>query len=430
MKSYHIHTLHNKLRVVTLEMPHLHSAELALYIKAGGRNDPRGREGLSHFLEHIIFRGCETFQSSQELEHAFEAIGGAPNASTDADSTSFYSRIHPDHVESALEILAAMILRPLLKDIHIEKRIITEEAREDVNEKGVEVNTDTVISRMLWPNHPLGMPTVGTLSTIAKIELDDLLSHWKKYYVPNNAVLVVSGNIKEQQIISAATNFFGNWQPRELPKQRIFLNTCNKSTPLRIIHDSDSQVSLQLAFRTFGRKDPRLATLRLIRRLLAGGGSSRLYVKLREELGIIYSVEASIGSYDETGCLAIELSTAPESLLQAIEVTLDELVKISRQPVKNDELNRIKLSYRYDLEYSSDSAFEMGGRFGWGELMGVLRTIEEDFQEISAINSEQIQNVATEVFNPANLKLVAIGPVKRGTRNKTELLIHEFKSKF
>src|ERR1039457_6652696 len=174
-------------------MPHLHSAELALYLKTGARNDPPGSEGLSHFLEHILFRGTEDFASSLEIENAFEAIGGDPNASTDADSTCYYSRIHPDHYHRGMEIFFSMIQRQLLEGIDIEKRIITEEAREDLNEQGEEINADTIASRLLWPRHPLGMPTIGTLESIAGITQADLETHLRTFYVPHNAVVVAAG---------------------------------------------------------------------------------------------------------------------------------------------------------------------------------------------------------------------------------------------
>src|SRR5450631_1026460 len=176
-------------------MPHLHAAELAVYLKVGGRNDPPAKAGLSHFLEHMLFRGTAEFGSSLEIENAFEAIGGAPNASTDAESTCYYSRIHPDHVRRGMEIFASMLLRPTLSGIEIEKRIITEEAREDLNEQGEEINPDTIVSQLLWPRHPLGRPTIGTLESIADITRDDLKSHLQGFYLPCNAVVVISGPV-------------------------------------------------------------------------------------------------------------------------------------------------------------------------------------------------------------------------------------------
>ena len=359
------HTLPNNLRVVCVEMPHLHAAELAVYLKVGGRNDPPAKSGLSHFLEHMLFRGTEDFGSSLEIENAFEAIGGAPNASTDAESTCYYSRIHPDHIRRGMEIFASMLLRPTLSGIGIEKRIITEEAREDLNEQGQEINPDTIASQLLWPRHPLGRPTIGTLDSIAGITREDLQVHLQGFYLPGNAVVVVSGPVRSHEVFAAAEAVFGGWRDGAVPTARTVISrtalprTC-------FVHDSDSQMNLQLAFLGMPRGDARFTPLRLLRRLLAGGGGSRLYLKLREELGIVYSVEAAIGAYDETGCLAVDLSTAPETLAQAVEVTLQELVRIATQPIPEEELERVRQSYIFDLEYSQDSAYEMGGRYGWG----------------------------------------------------------------
>jgi len=425
----HIRTLANGLRVVCVEMPHLHSAELAVYLKAGARNDPPGKEGLSHFLEHILFRGTVDFASSQEIENAFEAIGGAPNASTDADSTCYYSRIHPGQFRRGMEIFSSMVRRPLLEGIEIEQRIIMEEAREDLNEQGEEINTDTIASRMLWPHHPLGMPTIGTLESIAAISRRDLELHLQTFYVPHCAVVVVAGPVSCDEVFSAAEEIFGCWQGKVPPP--VQLVTRFRTTPqIRFVRDSDSQMSLQMAFLGLRRGDPRFMALRLLRRLLAGGGSSRLHLRLREQLGIVYSVEASIGAYDETGCFAIDLSTSPDTLAQAVEVTLDEILRVLRETIPPGEMERVRRSYIYDLEFSRDSAYEMGGRFGWGELMDVVRSIEEDQQEAQGISSADLVETAQGVFAPGNLRLVAVGPWKSGMKKRARELVAHYSEQF
>lgn len=424
-----LHTLENGLRVVCVEMPHLHSAELAIYLKVGGRNDPPGREGLSHFLEHILFRGTAEFPSSLAIESAFEIIGGAPNAATDAESTYYYSRVHPDSFKRGMEIFASMLTKPLLTGIDIEKRIIAEEAREDLNEQGEEVNPDTIVSRLLWPRHPLGMPTIGTLDSIAAIDRSDLEGHLNNYYVPSNAVLVVSGPVKSRAVLAAAKDCFGEWRDREIPPAGL-VSLRQFSPQIRTVQDSDSQMNLQLAFLGFARDDSRFMTLRFLRRLLAGGGSSRLHLRLREELGIIYSVDGAIGAYDETGCLAFDLSTAPETLLHAVETALEELFRIAVTPVPGDELERVRNSYIFDLEFSRDSAYEMGGRYGWGELMAVVRSIEEDQDEARRVTAENLQETARELFAPENLRMVAVGPWKRGMKKALRELVAAYERRF
>lgn len=422
------HTLRNNLRIVCVEMPHLHAAELAVYLKVGGRNDPPAKAGLSHFLEHMLFRGTEDFGSSLEIENAFEAIGGAPNASTDAESTCYYSRIHPDHIRRGMEIFASMLLRPTLSGVGIEKRIITEEAREDLNEQGQEINPDTIASRLLWPRHPLGRPTIGTLDSIAGITREDLRSHLLGFYRPGNTVVVVSGPVRSHEVFAAAEGVFGGWRDSTVPAARPVISRPGAPRTC-FVHDSDSQMNLQLAFLGMPRGDARFTPLRLLRRLLAGGGGSRLYLKLREELGIVYSVEAAIGAYDETGCLAVDLSTAPETLVQAIEVTFQALVRIATEPVPEGELERVRQSYIFDLEFSRDSAYEMGGRYGWGELMRVVRSIEEDQHEARSATAQDIRETARALFAAENLRLVAVGPWKNGMRKAVRELVEGYASR-
>jgi predicted Zn-dependent peptidase len=423
------HTLENGLRVVCVEMPHLHSAELAVYLKVGGRNDPPGREGLSHFLEHILFRGTADFASSLEIEAAFEAIGGSPNAATDAESTCYYSRIHSDHVRRGMEIFASMLLKPLLEGLEIEKRIIAEEAREDLNEQGEEINPDTIASRLLWPRQPLGMPTIGSLASIAAICRDDLETHLKRFYVPRGAVVVVSGPVRSHEVFADAREVFGDWQGDDMQPVQLVSKRQNRPQ-IRFVHDSDSQMNLQLAFLGFARGDRRFRVVRLLRRILAGGGSSRLHLRLREELGIIYSVEGAIGAYEETGCLAFDLSTAPENLNQAIEVTLDELWRIVSEPVPTEELERVRQAYIFDLEYSRDSVYELGVRYGWGELVGVKNSIEEDQEGARQVTAKELQEAARTLFAPQNLNLVAVGPWKNMMKKNARELVERFADRF
>lgn len=419
-----LHTMENGLRVVCVEMPHLHAAELSIFIKAGGRNDPPGREGLSHILEHILFRGTRDFASSMEIESAFEAVGGAPNAATDADSTCYYSRIHPDHISRGMEIFASMLLRPSFNALETEKRIIAEEAREDLNEQGIETNPDTIVSRLLWPRHPLGMPTIGTLASIAAAGVDDLVRHHGSFYLPSNAVVTVAGPVHSHEVFTAAREWFGSWRDAPVPAPRRF--SSRGGTALRLVHDSDSQMGLQIGFLGLRRGDPDFMRVRLLRRLLAGGGSSRLHLLLREELGIVYSVEGTIGAYDETGCIAFDLSTSPETLAQSIEATLGELKRISCQPPPAEELERIQRSYLFDLEYSRDSAYEMAGRYGWGELMGVVTHLEQDRAEVERVSAAALQETARRLFAPGNLRLAAVGPWKKGMKGRVRTLVERY----
>jgi predicted Zn-dependent peptidase len=417
--------LKNGLRIVTVAMPHLHSAEVAVYLKVGGRDDPKGKEGLSHFLEHMLFRGSRDYPTGLALETAFEAIGGAVNAATDAETTCIYSRIHPDHVAKGVALFAAMLRHPLLTELETEQRIVIEEALDDLNEKGEEVDIDTVTSRLLWPEHPLGMPTVGTLESIGSYTVGDLRKHLDRYYRPNNAVLVAVGRIDHARMLQAAQEAFGSWESGEPPAMIPFQGS--QSVPLTLfVPDEDSQVDLQLAFRGFPIRDSRLMALRLLRRVLSGGGSSRLHLKLREEMGVVYSVDAVIAAYTETGSFSLDFSTAPDNLVSAVTATLNEVRRIVTEPIAHDELERVRRWYLYELEFGFDSCYDMQVRFGWGEMVGLVWPPEEEQREVLAVESETIQEVARTLFSPENLNLVAVGPISNELEEKVKELVTEY----
>lgn len=429
MISCHKTTLANGLRLVAVEMPHLHSAEIAVYLKVGGRNDPEGKAGISHFLEHMLFRGTAEFPSNLELETAFEGIGGSVNAATDEESTCFFSRVHPLHVNEGIKLLASMLLRPTLPGMEIEKKIITEEALEDFNERGEEINPHNLASTLLWPGHPLGVPTIGYLETISSFTEDDMRRHMARFYVPANAVVVVTGDVSAESSFAAAREAFGGWTgPPSPAAPRALVQQIAPQTVF--VKDSDSQVHLQIAFRGFARPDRRITANRLIRRMLSGGGCSRLHMTLREKLGIVYSVDASISAYEETGSFAIELSTIPENLSLAVSEVLRETRRLVIEPVPADELLRIKLGYYFDLEYSRDSAYEMQVRYGWGELMEMVRHIEEDRAEAELIDADGVRSTAVALFTPSNLNLVVVGPWKNSVRKDVEKILKKYEEDF
>jgi predicted Zn-dependent peptidase len=425
MIARHKKLLANGLRVVAVEMPHLHSVEIAVYIRVGGRNDPQDKAGLSHFLEHMLFRGNTDFPSSLDLEVAFDAIGGSVNAATDEESTCYFSRIHPRHVAQGIGLFASMLLRSTLPGIDIEKRIITEEALEDINDRGEETNPSNLSSRLMWPGHPLGIPTIGYLDSISRFTEEDLRRHLESYYVPDNAVVVVAGDIETEAVWGACEAAFAPWRgtraPGTLPAEQ-----GQSRVQSLFVKDSDSQVNLQVAFRGFARPDQRIMAARLIRRILCGGGSSRLHLLLREKLGVVYSVDASIAAYDETGSFSIELATAQENLPLAVTEILRETRRLAVEMVSAEELERIKGGYFFDLEYSRDSPYEMQARYGWGELMDIVRDVEEDHAEAAAVDATAIRTAATELFAPHNLNLVAVGPWKAATKRQVEKILLEY----
>ncbi len=410
MPDYTIDTLANGLRLVTVPMPHLHTAELVCYLAVGGRNEPPEVTGISHFLEHMIFRGTEDYATSTELERAFERIGGAVNASTDIETTCFHSRLHPDYLAEGMALFASMLRRPLFKEIDVERRIILEEAREDYNETGVQINQDNLMVGMLWPNHPLGDSLIGTPESLARIDLAALKEFYRRWYVPGNLVISACGRIDREQVLSQVEKEFGDWPAQNLGELLPAPEPRETGPESCWVADSDSQVALQLAFRLPGRRDERTLSLRLLRRLLSWGGGSRLPYRLREELGLTYAVEANCALLDDAGYLAIDLSIAPENLEQAVVELLKVLDELRRRPVSEDEFSAAVRSYLFDLDFSRDQTESMAVRYGWGVQAGYLRTLDQDAADLRQLAPGDLHRVAKEVFVPAGMKLVVVGP--------------------
>lgn len=428
MPEFHAVRFPNGLRLLTIEMPHLHSAEMLCYIGAGSRHEAEGEGGISHFLEHMLFRGSQDYPKSFLLEAAFESIGGAVNASTDAEATCYHTRFHPDCLELCAQLFASLLRRPLFEGIEVERRIIVEEALEDYNEHGVEINPDNLTSRLLWPDHPLSQPTIGTRSSLAAIDVAALQRYYQTFYTPHNAVIAVAGAIDHQATHRAVSAAFGDWhgKPAPLPKPWQDPQEEGGKPEVTWVHDSDSQVGIQLAFRLPGRSDSRQMELRVLRRLLTGGGTSRLLLRLREELGLTYSVDAALSLFAESGCLSIDLAVAPENLVTAAREVLTVLEEIRLIAIGHEELDRLKAAYLYDLDFSRDHTDEMATRYGWGELCGMLRTTEEDRLAVIAISATALQRTAQELLTPDRLKMAVVGPYSRRDQEKIESILNSF----
>ncbi|APG24648.1 MULTISPECIES: M16 family metallopeptidase [Syntrophotalea] len=422
MIEYHKDTLANGLRLVTVEMPHLHSVEMVCHVGVGGRHERPAQAGISHFLEHMLFRGTCDYPTGLALESAFESLGGTVNAATDGETTCYHSRLHPDHIAEGAVLFASLLRRTLLNDIDIERRIIIEEALEDLNESGEEINPDNLTSRLIWPDHPLSLPIVGTRESIANLNREDLRRHLETWYTPGNTVIAVAGQVSRARALAAVEAAFGDWQDHPVPVALAAPPPRNDGPRTIWTRDAASQIHVQLAFCAPGRKDPRTPALRLLRRILSGS-SSRLMVRLREQLGLTYHAEANLGLYDDCGVFSIDLAVAPSSLTQALRELLQMLDNLCSHPASDDELQRVIRSFIFEQEFSLDQADNRAGRFGWGELVGYPLTLAEECRQVQALSAAQVRDVAAELFLPQALAAAFVGPFKIRQRDAAEKLL-------
>src|SRR6056297_1131570 len=245
MPEYQVDTLANGVRLVTVPMPHLHAAELFCFLGVGGRCETPQQAGVSHLLEHMIFRGTADYPTSLELERAFEEIGGAVNATTDMETTCFHSCLHPAYWSEAVALFASMLRRPRFTELAIEKRIVLEEAREDYNEAGEQINPDNLMVALMWPGHPLGKSLVGSPDSLAAIDRRTLENYYRSWYQPQNLVVCACGPLGREDLHQAVTSELGDWTGSTLPTAVGSPRMVSAGPETCWVYDSASQISLQ-----------------------------------------------------------------------------------------------------------------------------------------------------------------------------------------
>ncbi len=427
MSEFFIDTLVNGLRLLTIEMPHLHSVELACTLGVGSRCEEPGRSGISHFLEHMLFRGSEDYPSGQDLEGRFEAIGGNIHAATDAETTCYHSRLHPSHIGDGMHLLASMLRRPLFAGLEIERSIVTEEAQEDLNQDGRFISPDLLMNSLLWPGHPLSQPIIGTLDSIAAFDETALRNHHQHHYTPANTVIALAGRITRETALSTVSDAFGDWRgPAPLPLAPS-LPAPAKGPVSCWVQDADSQLNLQLAFRIPGRQDPATPALRMLRRVLSGGGTTRLMRRLRENLGLTYNAEAHLSLFEECGSFAVDLAVMPENLVPAMEELLQIFLELVEEPVGEGELARVLENYLFDLEFSQDHADLLASRYSWGLATGFLRSLEDERRESRQLRPENLREAARLYLTAAHLHLVVVGPYRKADRKRVDNLLAAYR---
>jgi len=417
--------LANGLRLVVVRMPHLHSVEMVCYVGVGGRNETGATAGVSHFVEHMLFRGCDGYPDSITLERAFEDIGGGANATTDVETTCYFSRLHPERLEEGARLFAALLRTPHWREMETERRIILEEAREDWNEQGEMINPDTLTNALLWPGTALGQPLIGTAVSLQALTPEDLRAHHARYYAPDNTVIVLAGRVEPGRARTAVERAFGGWRAVGPAVEEMSLPPM-QGPAAAWVHDSASQINVQFALRLpWGRNGAGAFALRIWRRILSWGAGSRLMLRLREELGLTYHVEAALHLLGETGTLTVDLALQPDNLLRGVREVLLQLRRMVEQPPTADELARAVRSFRYDLDYSRDIPEEMAVRYGWGELVGYRRSIEQDLAAAGALTPAMMRQVAEEVIRPERLALAVVGPWRPEQREEVERLLRQ-----
>jgi predicted Zn-dependent peptidase len=280
----------------------------------------------------------------------------------------------------------------------------------------------------LWPGHPLSRSPIGSRDSILQISGHDLRAHHARFFTPRNTVVAVAGKINRDEVLAAVEKTFGDWDGGQADSPSPLPFTAASSAPrVAWVRNPDSQVEVQVAFRTPGLDSRGFPTLKILRRLLTGGMASLLMQRLREQEGLVYGVEGNLTLFAESGCFAIDLAVAPDKLLKTLRELLDVLGHICRDPISGEEFSRLVKGFLFDLEFSCDQTEELAARYGWGESTGCLRTMEDERAEVLAQSPRTLLETAAAVFCRENLKAAVVGPFRRNDQAAFEKLLEDFR---
>ncbi len=428
--KYFTDVLPNGLTVVTVEMPHIHTMEVSMFVRAGLRFENEENNGISHFLEHMLFRGNQKYGDSISLNMEFENIGRDLRASTLGEYTQYGFSPHILQLEKGMEIFAEFFSSPTFPEIELERGIILEEHYEDLNEDGVNVDINNHACKLLYPGTPMSWPTIGTEATIKMITVEMLRDYYNTHYISGNMVLAMAGPIERDRNFQLVEKYFSSSTNGAAPiSKKHFIGSIadEQARPQSLFqHDSDSQIELQICFRSCSYNHEDFLALDLISRIFDDGFTSRLQRVLREERGLVYSVECRVTGMSDIGTMDFDVTVRPEKLIAVAEVLIHEVKTFARLGPSDDEVAHVKKRYRFDLDSELDDPYKQVMRYAFPHLYSEAMSLEEERNQVMAISKEKITAVARRTFVAEKLNLILVGPYTFELKKELENLIENY----
>ncbi len=421
MTMYTKTVLDNGLRVITSTMPHSRSVCLAILVGAGSCYESEEEAGISHFAEHLFFKGTQRRPTSKEITQDIEGVGGIINAGTDKELTIFWCKVASSHFPVALDVLSDLLLNSRFdnKEIEQERRIISEEI--NMNLDLPQQRISMLIDELLWPEQPLGREVIGYKETVSSLTREQLLNYVARRYMPNNTVLSIAGNIQHEEAMAQIEPLFNKWAAGELITGYI---TDDKQTEARLrIEPKDiEQAHLCLAVHGFSRSHPQRFTIDLFNTVLGGGMSSRLFMEIREHRGLAYDIHSYTEHFLNSGSFAIYAGVDPEKIETAVAAILEETSQI-KQGITASELTRAKELSKGRLYLRFEDSQNVALWHGGQEILTQqILAIDDVISIVDAITIDELKEVAKEILTESRLNLAVIGPIKKDNLIKEKSL--------
>jgi predicted Zn-dependent peptidase len=397
--------LDSGVRIVTEAMPSVRSVALGFWIGTGSRAESESQAGLSHLLEHLVFRGSERF-SSLEIDQIFDGMGAELNAGTGKETTSVYSRVLDRHLPRALDVIADMVWRPAFEDADTEREVVLEEIA--MYEDDPQDKVFDVLGRAVFGAHPLGRAIIGYADVIRGTPLDQIGRFHAERYAPANVVIAAAGSVDHEQLVELARAAIPSDPGAPAPPGD---EPGPVGPAVRFERKDTEQYHVCLGAPGIARDDDRRFALRVLDNVLGGTSSSRLFQEVRERRGLAYSVYSFSAQYAGTGQVGIYVGTRGDNVAAALAVVGSELERLRAEPPTQEELERSKENVKGRLVLSLESTTSRMNRLGASVLTGVpLLSVDELIERVDAVSQDDIEEVARELFDPARMSAAGIGP--------------------
>ena len=404
---YQKEVLANGVRILTQQVSHVRSVALGIWVDVGSRDESDDTAGISHYIEHMMFKGTEN-RTAKQIAEELDAVGGQLNAFTTKEYTCYYAKVLDEHFDLAVDVLTDMLFHSKIaeQDVEREKNVILEEIK--MYEDAPDELVHDMFAKTIWSGHALGRPIIGTMETVSSFNYLDLRKYLEQYYTPNRIVVSVAGNVTHQQVLEKLTPILaklsGNQVTRqlELPSPAAEVNCRSKETEQ--VHMVIGAPGLCL-----GHEDVYIA--QAVNTILGGGLSSRLFQEIREQRGLVYTVYSYHSSYYDTGIFGVYAGLSKQNVNQAMELIFKEINDIKRNGVTKEELQRAKDQLKGNLLLSMESVNTHMSRLGKSELyLGRVYSPEEIVERLNKVTVEDTVRVANKLFQPDKFSMAAIGP--------------------
>jgi predicted Zn-dependent peptidase len=411
--------LPNGLVIVTEKMPHVRSVSVGIWLATGSRAESAGRNGLAHFIEHMVFKGTQK-RTAEEIAQSVDSVGGMLDAFTAKEMTCFNAKVLDEHLPVAVDVLSDLMLHPRFdaEDIAKEKQVVLEEIK--MEEDNPEYLIHELFTQNFWRGHPLGRPILGTPESVSQFSRDAVSECFEEWYAPNRVVITAAGNLEHARLVELVAAEFGG-SARRAPAVKPTPPETHASVEQRDKKELE-QVHIVLGVPSYPLAHERRYAASLLNVILGGGMSSRLFQNIRERQGLAYAIESDLSPYTDSGVLSVYAGTSRESATQLIRSVCDEFRKVRADGVSDQELRRAKDHLKGSMMLSLEStSSRMSNLARQAMYLHRFISLDEMLASIEAVTREEVHTIARDFFEPSRITLTVLGSLN-GFRASRDLL--------